>query len=98
MKAETRKGFERALQWQPGSIEAILDGGEPTVCESTQRPVNTSIEGYALRLYAIQHRDGRGALMDEFSYLAEDEGDDIARAALTRMADMMAEDAGAETG
>lgn len=29
MRSTTRKGIERALQWRPGSIASILDGGEP---------------------------------------------------------------------
>jgi hypothetical protein len=26
----TKRGIERALKWQPGSVDAILAGGEPT--------------------------------------------------------------------
>lgn len=32
-RAAKRTGVERALGWAPGSIEAILDGGEPTEAE-----------------------------------------------------------------
>lgn len=30
MRTITRKGIERALMWESGSVDAILDGGEPT--------------------------------------------------------------------
>lgn len=30
MRTNTRKGIEYALGWEPGSVEAILAGGEPT--------------------------------------------------------------------
>lgn len=26
----TKRGIERALKWKPGSVDAILNGGEPT--------------------------------------------------------------------
>lgn len=32
-------GIEQALRWAPGSIAAILSGGEPTIIEQPQRPL-----------------------------------------------------------
>lgn len=38
-------GIERALRWQPGSISAILDGGEPTPADApSSEPVDEEIE------------------------------------------------------
>jgi transcriptional regulator with XRE-family HTH domain len=30
---DTKRGVEHALAWEPGSVDAILDGGDPTVRE-----------------------------------------------------------------
>jgi hypothetical protein len=37
-------GIERALQWQPGSIDDILDGGDPTPIKSEQTPNTLRVE------------------------------------------------------
>ena len=37
IKPETRRGIERALQWERGSVRAILSGGEPTPLESAEQ-------------------------------------------------------------
>ncbi|MFI7630248.1 hypothetical protein [Microbispora rosea] len=29
MRASTKRGIENALRWEPGSIDSILDGGDP---------------------------------------------------------------------
>jgi hypothetical protein len=41
--------LENKLAWAPGSIEAILDGREPTELVSTLRRATTMTQGYALR-------------------------------------------------
>lgn len=35
MQDAMRRGFEVALQWQPGSLDAILQGGDPTELRTT---------------------------------------------------------------
>lgn len=38
MRTTTKKGIERALRWESGSIEAILDGDGPTPIPEIDRP------------------------------------------------------------
>lgn len=38
LRTTSRKGIERALQWDSGSIDAILSGGEPVPFESGITP------------------------------------------------------------
>lgn len=33
--AVTKRGIEVALRWAPGSVDAILDGGEPTLTDTS---------------------------------------------------------------
>lgn len=36
MRTPTKKGIEEALRWAPGSVDAILDGGEPTPLDAAE--------------------------------------------------------------
>lgn len=51
----TLRAVEAALSWAPGSVQAVLDGGEPTVRYDTAigppaEPVNATTEGLPLRV------------------------------------------------
>lgn len=41
---DTKRGVESALSWQPGSIDAILDGGEPTPLVEQRIPIGQAVE------------------------------------------------------
>lgn len=41
MRTTTRKGIERALRWERGSIDDILAGGEPTpIAREPEQPID----------------------------------------------------------
>lgn len=70
----TKAAIERALEWEPGSVDAILAGGEPT-------PVPQPVEGADVT-------PQRANLMDEIvavrKWLGEDAAWVIVRAAFAR--------------
>ena len=37
----TKRGLDRALQWQPGGVQRTLDGGEPRPIDSPTPPTGT---------------------------------------------------------
>jgi transcriptional regulator with XRE-family HTH domain len=39
MRAAKKQGLERALRWKPGSVDAVLDGGSPTLQDSATEVV-----------------------------------------------------------
>lgn len=55
----TARGIEVGLQWAPGSIDAVLSGGEPTPEEPTDLPAagKFSFDDLVARIYATEGID-----------------------------------------
>lgn len=50
----TKRRVEDALQWAPGSIDAILDGGDPTPLDVPERPAPTADDDLDAQLAEAQ--------------------------------------------
>ncbi|WP_211255348.1 helix-turn-helix domain-containing protein [Corynebacterium lactis] len=61
VKALTAAGIERALQWAPGSLDTIRDGGEPT---ELQQPTETEAVGKQPPTRPGTHSDESGGVAE----------------------------------
>lgn len=61
MRPATEHGLETALDWEPGSIRAILAGGDPTVLPApTSAELEQDFEQTERLLEELEGRIGRG--------------------------------------
>lgn len=61
LQPSTRRNVERALEWEPCSIDAILAGGEPTPVGTTAEPEQTALADPVDRVMAMT----RAEMLDE---------------------------------
>jgi transcriptional regulator with XRE-family HTH domain len=54
----TYSGVDQALEWQPGSAEAVLDGNEPAVIERQEVPVTDEVAELARLLDLVRLKFG----------------------------------------
>jgi hypothetical protein len=59
IQATTAGGYERALQWGPGSIRSLLSGGNPIIRQagrSPGRPEDDGLDAMLARILAVPRR------------------------------------------
>ncbi|MFC7328537.1 helix-turn-helix domain-containing protein [Marinactinospora rubrisoli] len=52
-RPRTRRAIEAAVAWEPGSIDTVMDGGDPTI-----RPARAADVGPAAEFHAVPRADG----------------------------------------
>jgi transcriptional regulator with XRE-family HTH domain len=87
MRAAKKQGLERALRWKPGSVDAVLDGGSPTLQDSATEVVaeqSGSTAGGEGDRFALAHHVL--ALRDTFAAHQSTIGEDARDALAAEMA------------
>ena len=80
MRPLTKSGIERALSWTPGSVDAILEGGEPT-------PLRRTVYGAARAVL-----DGQATARGEVRTAREIRQEKLARAKAELLGDIAPDD------